>query len=255
MKKPALILVGVVAVMFIASPVLAASAKFTALVDELIFSDGYSGSATLERTIKVPSKKDLLIGVSLQTGIYTQTKVKGKGGGFASESASGTIDVAVELWRDGIQVLDKVAPENGVTFDHRAQTLEAVLGGVLDSCYDMGTWSFVDDTSTEDPNDKTCVETGTDVLDGVVTIPCECYFTDEEINLILDTMGAHHFNFVAKNLQSGTYTVKVIVTGSTASDQDNTGETSEAKVGVGAGSVTIEVVRATNNPDGIEFVD
>ena len=255
MKKFIILLMGIAMTMFLANPCMAASAKFAAQVDNFVFTDGYSGAATLSVNVHVPSKKDLLIGVSLQTGIYTQTKVKGSKGVPVTESASGTIHVDVELWEGGVKV-GNAAPAGGVTFDHRYQQLDAVLGGVLEGALDTGTWTL-------DPETGACVETlfnedcepgsegMTSCPDGEITIPCELTFTDEEINLILKTMGAHHFNFIAANLDSGTYEVRVVVTGETASDEDPSGETSEAKVGVGPGSLTVEVVKATNNPDGI----
>jgi hypothetical protein len=45
-------------------------------------------------------------------------------------------------------------------------------------------------------------------------IPCECYFSDEEIGLLLDTTAAHHFNFVLPNMDQGVYEIKaVFITG------------------------------------------
>lgn len=261
MKKLFFLMVGVTLCVFIASTCFASpSAKFTAYVTDLVFSSTDSDSATLSANIKVGSKKDLLIGASLQTSIFTKTVVKGKSGESVMESATGKITVDIELWKDGVEVLGKVMPES-VIYDSRTQTLTAVLGGVVDSCEDTGTWHFEDNTGTLDPNDKICMETLYDNCDdknsgsvscpdGNVTIPCECYFTDEEIGLILDTMGAHHFNFVAKDLEAGEYEVRIIVTGSTIDKDD---DYNDATVAVGPGCLTVEEVRATNNPNGIVF--
>ena len=86
-------------------------------------------------------------------------------------------------------------------------------------------------------------------LDGKITVLCECDATDEEIELILDTTAAHHFNFVAANLSSGVHTIDVkaeIVSATTSADAD-------ASAIVGPGSLTVEEVRATNSPDGIDL--
>jgi hypothetical protein len=74
--------------------------------------------------------------------------------------------------------------------------------------------------------------------DGVITID-ECTFTDEELELILDTMAAHHFNFALTNVGSGTHAVKVQarIMASAATLQ------SEATGTVGKGAVTVEEVR------------
>ena len=64
-------------------------------------------------------KTDLLIGVSIETGIMTSTMVKGKGGGGGSAQASGEIRVTLEI--DG-GAIDVYPPD--VTFDARTQTTE-----------------------------------------------------------------------------------------------------------------------------------
>ena len=267
MKKLFFLTLGVTLCIFIASTCFASpSAKFTAYVNDIVFSEGPSGSATLTAGIKVGSKKDLLIGVSLQTGIWTQTLVKGKKGGESWSSAEGTIEVCVTLEKDGnTDYSDHVKPDC-VIYDSRYQKLRAILGGV-ETCVDTGTF-MVDIGDPSDPLDDECVETcyeetcsgGTiactdptavSCQDGNVTIPCECEFSDEEIELILDTMGAHHFNFVAKDLDAGEYTLTATVTGTTDVGGDPT--TGVAKVSVGPGSLTVEEVRATNNPNGIVF--
>lgn len=75
--------------------------------------------------------------------------------------------------------------------------------------------------------------------DGIVTVD-ECTFTDEELQLILDTMGAHHFNFALTDVGAATHIVKVQARVTTAaSSLLQAGATGS----VGKGAVTVEEVR------------
>ena len=74
---------------------------------------------------------------------------------------------------------------------------------------------------------------------------------NEEIQLVLETMGAHHFNYVAKDLEVGNYRVSVEICRLT--DVDNENDLADAKLMVGPSSLTVEQVRATNTDDGIVF--
>lgn len=115
-----------------------------------------AGYATIfESALKVPgSKKDLLIGVSLQSSLLTDTLAKGKNGSTDSQTACASVDVTVLI--DGME-----AAPGPVRFEHRCQTLNTVLGGVIDSCTDGS---------------------GGGVLDGTIDVDVECTVTDEEIN-------------------------------------------------------------------------
>lgn len=124
-----------------------------------------------------------------------------------------------------------------VTFDYRSQTLNTVLGGVIRTCEDAGTFS----------TDGQCTLLDA-ALDGVINVLCECVVTDEEIELILDTMSAHHFNFVARDLSSGIHEISVLVEGTITETTD-----ADAMVGIGNGSLTVEEVKAVNSGAGIEF--
>ena len=107
-------------------------------------------------------------------------------------------------------------------YDHRAQTLSATLGGVIQSCT-------------------------VNLVTGVINVATDCTVTDEMINLILETMSAHHFNFVAANLDPGVHTVEIQVrSGSTADTSPAGFGTASATAGVGRGSLTVEEVRAIN---------
>lgn len=207
-------------VAFVATPAFAASSKFAANVSGLSLvgkataltastTDGWT--KVFENTIKTPNQKDLLFGVSFETGLYTKTMVKGKNGEYSTANATAQVQVKVLL--DGKEVAPGV-----VTYDKRSQTLSAILGGVIESCQDNN-------------------------LDGIIDVKSECIVTDEMIELILDTMGAHHFNFIAANVTAGEHTVEVYA---------NTGLALEdAYAFVGKGSFTVEEVAGTNSPDNV----
>lgn len=193
-------------------------------------------------TIKVPNKKELVVGVSAQVGITTETTVKGKLGGGGSATASGGVEVAVELCP--IANMDpetkacsagRIPAEPGpITLNARSQQLEAVLGGVIQSCTDS------------DGN-------------GTIDVATECVVSDEMIRLLLDTLSAHHYNFIFPNVPTGEYRVIARFDADVSSQTQETaveGDTlneANAKLVVGPRVITVESVRATNNPDGVVF--
>jgi len=209
-----------------------ASSKFAAEVSDLILippPPPASGThdtpfkTVLSTMIKTPNKKDLLIGGSFETALFTQTQVTGKNGSTSTSSASATLEVRVLI--DG-RPFNKSTGTGAfppiVMYDHRAQTLSATLGGVIQSCT-------------------------VNLVTGVINVATDCTVTDEMINLILETMSAHHFNFVAANLDPGVHTVEIQVrSGSTADTSPAGFGTASATAGVGRGSLTVEEVRAIN---------
>jgi hypothetical protein len=201
------------------------SSKFAANVKDLTIvpatSSDFGYSTVLQVPIKTPNKKDLLIGVSFETGLYTRTLVKSKAGISDTERATAQLGVRVLL--DQQQIYPEVAPKE-VTFDRRIQELTATLGGIISSCQDLNG-------------------------DGVIDVATECVVTDETIELVLDTMSAHHFNFVAADVDSGDHTIEVQVMGTTTASSADAGAT----VTVGRGSLTVEEVRAVNQGTGIIF--
>ena len=222
----------------------AQSAKATAAVDELITISVATGPVNLadatevgnlpwlsilSQDIRTANNKDLFIDASLECGLYTKTRVKTKGGAEDTETADAgvRVRVVIDLGTDDQRFASpdhgvllgggtEASTGAGVSFCRRVQTLSAKLQGIL-----------------------TC-------LPGF-PIPPEC-LTEEEIELVLSTLNANSFNFIAVDLSSGWHTIDVQAVGiAHASSAD-----SEAIAYVGAGSVTIEEVRMIRG-ETIEF--
>jgi len=141
--------------------------------------------ATTMATIKVPQSKELLVGVSAQVELFTETIAKGK---------KGTTSRALAMAEGGVELFAC----NGVCYrgepgrivlSKRTQELEATLAGVIESC-------------TVDVQVDPDTGTGSGSFD-----LGDCDVEDESIRLALTTMAAHHFNFVFPNLPQGDYDV------------------------------------------------
>ena len=224
MKKLICVLTGICLVSFVAGSALAGppSAKFAATwstkpalrsaviiteakVDKVMVDDntGYTLA-----TIKVPQDKELLIGVSAEIGLLTDTSVKGKNGGAARAIAGAEAYVTVfAVPKDGGNS-EEAAPGQ-IMLSERVQELGATLGGVIQSCAVTCTTDFVDLEPEGDLDGipDTYVTTCDDI-----TIAEDCIVTDEEISLLQDTTAAHHFNFVLPNMDQGVYDIKAVFT-------------------------------------------
>jgi hypothetical protein len=211
--------------------------------------DGYTMA-----TIKIPQAKELLVGVSAEIGLVTDTSVKGKNGGSAKAMAGA--NAYVNLFAVPTTTYDGTTdPAGGVPaapgqimLSERVQELSATLGGVIQSCTD-GDTNF-DGVAEEEP-------------DGTINIAAECVVTDEQIGLLQDTTAAHHFNFVFPNLPQGEYDiVAVFTTGARAevnicdSDTDYCGDlydpegtasaSADAMAVINKTMLTVQQVRAVN---------
>jgi hypothetical protein len=138
------------------------------------------------------SSSTLFVSTSLITGLYTNTSVKGNG---SSQTAQSTASVSVRVLLDCTNCGGSGAVQNapsfavaafpnagnqsgyGVTFDSRIQQLTATLGQAITS---------------------TCI---------VDITTC----SQEQIQLILETTGAHAFNFFLLNVGSGAHSITVQV--------------------------------------------
>lgn len=165
--------------------------------------------------MKMNNVNELFIGVSLETGLYTETKVGTKydATGALTSTAVAQAGVKVRVLIDDVPVAPGV-----VTFDQRIQTLSAKLGQALTGC-------------SIDPLTHVVSCTG---------------LTDQEIKLILETLGAHTFNFVQDNVGVGVHTLKVQFQLNKNASGDGSSSSAVAKVCGGLGSVTVESVRMGN---------
>lgn len=148
--------------------------------------------------------KDLVIGLSFETSLFTKTVVQSKEGQKSTAVADAEIEMYVTV--DGVPALP-----GKVTFDKRRQELWAKLGGVL-NCADGN-------------------------ADGIVSFS-ECTLTDEEIGLILDTKSAHTFNFLAYNIGSGSHTIEAYARLSRNGSVVGSGS-SDANASLGKGTVSV----------------
>ena len=182
--------------------------------------------------IKTPNGKELAFDVGLQCGLITFTQAKAKGGGGSGNdksNAEGRISVRVAITpvdKDGVDIGDTFyalpnndgdsplgtdgsdsdsADPDGVTYCHRFQELEVSFANLV-------------------------CEEGQD---------CEI-----AVSLLLETLEAHAFNFVAPNVTSGIK--KIEVQARATADADIFGGDGNAKgeAFVGIGSMLVETVRA-----------
>ncbi|HEY6839102.1 MAG TPA: hypothetical protein VI389_10190 [Geobacteraceae bacterium] len=219
MKKLATIL----AVSLLASTsAFAASAKFTANVKSvavvspmLATNDADGWSTVMSGQIHTATPKDLLIGVSLETTLLTDTTVKSSGGVKDTSTAEAGIQVKVLV--DGLEAAPGV-----VVFDRRKQQLTATLGGYYTNCTDVN-------------------------QDGITDVLTECELAPEEIGLLLDTTAAHHFNFIQANLGQGTHSV--VVKAKISNNTVFANGSASASALLGNGSLSVEEVQAVNSID------
>lgn len=176
---------------------------------------GWQSIASDPITIKTANNMDLIIGVSLECGLGTETLVKSKGGKQDTSTAEAAVQVQVLV--DGVEY----AAPGIITFCSRTQELSAKFGGVLEQCQDTNG-------------------------DGIISAD-ECDFTDEELNLMLETMNANHYNFLSADLGTGIHTVEV----QTKVYRSSSSQAGDAKswAFIGNGSVTVEEVRMIKGED------
>ena len=243
MKKLACIAVTMALAVAFAVPAFAQSSKAAWRFSELVDLSANSGGTTdtgwqtiLTTHIKTPNAKELAIGVSLQCGLVTSTTVKSKGStGADTSSAQGRIKVRVKITqpdgtvvyaepdnaKDGLPSSILADPDvpTGVTYCDRFQKLEATFAGL------------------------NCTA---DLTTGVVTC-----LNEESLRLLLETMNAHHFNFIHANAVPGVQTVEVqaIAQANIALGGSQLGS-ANAEAFAGAGALYVETIRLIKDADG-----
>lgn len=187
----------------------AAALRATATENDV--PEGYSLVLSTELS-NSGTPKDLVIGLSFETVLMTETVVTSKGGNKSQSQADAAIEMVVYV--DG-----KQAAPGEIVFDKRIQTLWAKLGGVLD-CTDAN-------------------------LDGIISFD-ECNLTEEEIGLILDTKAAHSFNFLAYDIGSGSHTIEAYAKLSFNGEVVTGTGSAKANAALGKGTLSVWEVHGSN---------
>ena len=203
----------------------------------------------LRSQLKTANQKDLFINPSLQCGIVTDTTVKSLNGSLDTSEARGTIRVRVKITapdgsftyavpnNTGVDAAN-VPNTDGLVYCDRIQKLVAKFSGL--SCT-AAPYEFTD--SDGDGID--------DVVDGSVTCA-----DPEELQLILKTLNANSFNFLAPNVGSGVHTIDVQAkTSADVGVVSANGSMAGAEAFIGAGSVTVEEVRMIKGNVGATLVE
>lgn len=204
----------------------------------------------LQSAMHTSEQKDLAMDISLECGLVTRTRVKSKGGTVDTSAAEAKVMVKVVV--DEGTANEREAYPGEVTYCKRAQQLEAKFQGIFEgpaACVsqDPVTGEDIIDTSCLADNCLAISETGTIIID-------DTCLTEEELELILDTLNANAFNFILDDLGAGdhTITVKAMVdtcTGTLSKNDDGTYSCidgtvdAEAKGFVGKGSMTVDEIR------------
>lgn len=202
----------------------APSAKVTAQAGEIAQIAPGDYNPIFTRTIKTAEKKDLLVDVSLECGLTTNTMVMSKLLQRAISQAEAAVYVKVI-------VDDDEALPGEVVFAKRYQAQIAEFAGDI---------------------------SGALSVDGSGALVIDYTLIDEEmLALILKTMSANSFNFIAPNLEAGEHTITVMAKVDwVAPGEEFTPEEDElmyndvsTKAYMGKGSVTVESVRAVKTED------
>jgi hypothetical protein len=196
------------------------SSKFAFSTSDLTLipqTTGTSGWVTvLSSPIKTPAAKELFVSGSLEAGLFTQTLVKSKNN--KKDTSTASVSIQVRALIDG-----EPAPPGIVTYAARTQTLSATLEGSIAGCLSLitnpdGTQSIV--------LDENCV-------------------TPEEIELILSTLSAATFNFVATNVPVGDHMISLQARISSSTSVQEGSASAEGLVG--KGTMIVETVRAAGH--------
>ena len=202
------------------SKVTAKTANFTLLPPTTTQGEWHT---VLANTIKTANQKDLFVNACFEVGLYTDTLVRSKL--MVSDTTTAKADVKVRVVLDLGTGAERVVEPGEVVYGRRSQTLSATLEGAIAGCLSVVT-----------------------NLDGSLGIVLnQACVLPEVIDLILDTMDAASFNFVAVDVPQGVHTVSVQAQIHTSGTVQN--GTFEARALVGKGAVTVESVRLVKDPN------
>lgn len=141
-------------------------------------------------SIRVPQSKELLVGISAQVGLFTETVVRGKKGSSSTATALAAGGVLPVACSEGNGCF--IGEPGFVVLDARHQELSAILGGIIESC-----------------TVEVAVDPDTGTGSGIFDLD-DCEVEQEEISLAISTMSANHFNFVFPDLPQGDYDVMAL---------------------------------------------
>lgn len=195
-------------------------------------TSGQDWTPILTAAIKTSKLKDLLFNVSLECGLFTRTTGRSRGGAAAVAEAQAGVKVRVvvnpDTANERVAEPQPVGGAEGISLCKRTQRLTVQLAGTLGACVDGSDGS---------------------VPDGIIQIPEECALTDDEVQVLLDTMNASSFSFVLTNAGVGTQTVEV-----QAKIDTSVSGNVVAEALVGLGTLSVEEVRLVKG-DGSEVIE
>jgi len=234
---PSFLAAGLLAASMSADTAHAQSAKAAWRFSKLVsLAAGTSGTndtdwvSILTTHIKTPNGKELAMGVSLQCGLVTDTTVRSKNADLDSSAARGRIRVRVKITQpNGVVVYGQ--PSNGADL---SSDIAFANGDGLTYCdrYLAAKFSGLNCTANLDTGAVTCAD-------------------PEELQLLLRTLNANHFNFIHANAVPGIHRIEVqaraqagILLGGT------TLGAASANAFAGAGVLSVETIRLIKNADG-----
>lgn len=198
------------------------SSKITAKTANLTLLPKTTGTGqwvtVLNNSLKTSNQKDLLITASLECGLFTSTLTSSKL--MQKDTSSATSSVQVRVLLDGRQVEPGV-----VVYGRRTQTLSSTLEGALSGCLQISTNA-----------------------DGTLSIVLnEACVTPEVIELVLESMDAASFQWVAVDVPQGVHQISVQARIDT-SGSATTGSWS-ALATIGKGTFSAESIRLIRDPN------
>jgi hypothetical protein len=201
----------VLALAFTSTSAFAASAKASAQfigiqsvsLNESVESQGWKTVFT--QGIHMANNHDIYISPSFEVGLTTSTAVMSKKLVRAIAEADAQVKVRVII--DG-DVANPVAPGE-VIYSKRNQKLIAEFAGLYDLWGDDACYTTTTTCVDDDPLIDGCQ--GEEVVTGIEFSDDEACFDAEYLQLILSTMAAHTFNFIAADVSTGDHIIEVQV--------------------------------------------
>ena len=245
MKNLLGIMVAVSLAAFTTAPALAqSSGNFAATIDRtacaLDNSTGaLSGGITVvdwDVKIKAPNGNGTSLDIrpSFVTGLFTKTKIDTT---LSTATAVAGVEVCVKIDQGTLNGIPGPNAEHCVWYDKRFQQISSQLFSQLTAC-------TAAPTTTACTADADCSSLGTGFTCNTTTGFCVGPNPNCNFELILSTLSAHSFDFVAYNIPGGIRTVNVKAN---FFDSDGTGGNAVACVGPGVVTVTQTKVFGTSS--------